>query len=93
MGTLDETILYWDQPRAYVFNAKNIFLPIKDHAGAMTLDQLAPNKTQFTWAIHFEYKGLIMRHIMPSMMVMFMNLGLNGLAKKLGGKGGKMRII
>ena len=39
---------------------------------------------------HFDYKGLVMRHMFPMMMIGFMNAVLKKLARELGGKGEKI---
>ena len=93
-GTLDETFLHWDEPRAYVYNVKNFTMPIKDnHAAVMILQPVGEGKTKFTWLQYIEYKGLVMRHIFPHMMRMFMNRGFKSLKDKFGGSGGQMQLV
>jgi len=93
MGTIDETVLLWEPPRAYAYTAKNAMMPIRDHVAAMTLTELGPSETSLRWDQYFNLKGLVMRHMFPSVMTALMNRGLANLAKELGGKGGRMRIV
>ena len=93
MGTIDETVLLWEPPRAYAYTAKNAMMPIRDHVAAMTLMEIGPTETALRWDQYFNFKGLVMRHVFPSMMTALMNRGLANLAKELGGKGGRMRIV
>ncbi len=93
MGTLDETFLYSDPPRVSVYNVKNFIMPVKDHAAVMHLEEFAPGKTRMTWAHYANYRGLVMRHIFPSMMTVFMNMGIKKLASMVGGKGGRTRAF
>lgn len=93
MGTIDETVLHWDPPHAYAYTAKNAMMPIKDHVAAMTLTERGPQATELRWDQHFNFKGLVMRHMFPAMMTALMNRALANLAKELGGEGGHMRIV
>lgn len=93
MGTLDETILYWDEPKLYAYNVKNFMMPIKNHVAIMSIEQTGPGKCKFIWQQYFDYKGFIMRHMFPHMMIFFMNWGLKNLRKRLGGAGGTMALV
>ncbi|GAB4138989.1 MAG: hypothetical protein Tsb0016_05330 [Sphingomonadales bacterium] len=85
MGVLDETILHWDPPRAYAYNVKNLMMPIRDHVAVMIVDPISPNHTRFVWLQYYRYKGLLMRHVFPTIMLTSMNIGLKSLIKKIGG--------
>ncbi|MDJ0922844.1 MAG: SRPBCC family protein [Henriciella sp.] len=89
MGTLDETFLHSDPPTTSVYTVKNFMMPIKNHAAIMHLREFEPGKTELTWSQYFDYKGLVMRHMFPSMMGLFMNMGIKKLASLVGGEGGK----
>lgn len=93
MGTIDETVLFWDPPGAYAYTAKNTMMPIKDHVAAMSLSEIGLNETLLRWDQYFNFKGLVMRHVFPSMMTTLMNRGMATLAKELGGRGGRMRVV
>lgn len=92
MGTLDETILHWDAPRVCAYNVKSPMMPIKDHVALMVVEPRADGAT-FHWHQYFNYKGLLMRHLFPSMMLTMMNDGLAKLAKQIGGPGGRMKSV
>lgn len=94
MGTINETFLHWEEPKVYAYSAKNFMMPTKNHVAVMILEQIAPGKTRLTWLQYFDYKGLVMRHMFPYMMTTLINMGINKLAKMVGGgKGGKMRVV
>ncbi|MEM9693245.1 MAG: SRPBCC family protein [Myxococcota bacterium] len=91
MGTLDETILYWDGPTAYSYAVKNPLMPIRDHAALMVVESWGPEKSRFTWHQYFELTGLVMRHGFKPMMLGMMNRGLAKLGEELGGEPSEMR--
>jgi hypothetical protein len=93
MGTLDETILHWDQPRACAYNLKNPFMPITRHAGVMLLEHDGAGGTWFYWLHYHDPKGVELRHVFRPVMVGLMNFGLRKLVKKHGGRGGAMAHV
>lgn len=93
MGTLFETIHYWDAPNAYAYEVKNFMMPTKDHLALMVVHPNGSGGTTFTWNQYFNLKGIIMRHVFPSMMIGLMNKGMANLAKSLGGRGGRMKRV
>lgn len=93
MGAMNEKIIHWDEGKAYAYSASNFMLPIKDHVTFMHLTEDEPGVTVLVWKHYFNFTGLIMRHMFPTMMIMLMNVGLKELAKRLGGPGGKMAKV
>lgn len=93
MGILDETIHFWDPPRQVGYEVRNMMMPIKDHLSIMTLSDDEGGGTQFVWEQYFSYKGLIMRHVFPTMMLTMMNRGMETLRKRYGGGGGEMQRV
>jgi len=85
MGQLDETILHWDPPRAYAYNVKNKMMPIKNHLAVMIVEPVGGDGCRLTWLQYFDYKGLVMRYLFPTMMLTPMNIGLRSLMRRVGG--------
>lgn len=92
MGTLHETIRAYRPPHLIAYSAKAWSMPIKDHLGVMTLERVSGG-TKLTWRQYFNYKGLIMRHFFPAMMIGMMNRGAHQLTRRFGGPGGVMRKV
>jgi len=93
MGTLDETILHWDPPTAYLYNVKNPMMPIDHHAALMVVETAGPKRCRFTWHQYFVLTGLVMRHVFPSMMRSMMDDGMAKLRAELGGEPGEMQLV
>jgi carbon monoxide dehydrogenase subunit G len=93
MGKLSESFIHWDAPKSYAYTASNWMMPVKNHVGIMCLVESEPGVTQFNWQHYYDYKGVLMRHIFPHMMCFLMNKGIERLSKKLGGPGGKMKLV
>lgn len=85
MGQLDETILHWDPPHAYAYNVRNKMMPIKNHLAVMIVEPTSGGRCRLTWLQYFDYKGVVMRHLFPAMMLTPMNIGLRALIKRLDG--------
>ena len=92
MGTLNETIMFYDRPRLVAYNVKVWSMPIKDHLAVMRLEEISSG-TRFTWQQYFNFKGLVMRHIFAQMMSGMMTRGMEQLQREFGGQGGRMRIL
>ncbi|MGF1497580.1 MAG: SRPBCC family protein [Elainellaceae cyanobacterium] len=93
MGTLNETILHWDYPRAYAYNVKNWTMPIKDHCAVMLVEPLGPSQSRFIWRQYYTPIGLFLKYAFPGMMISMMNRGMADLQQQLGGPGGQMRQV
>ena len=93
MGLLDESIYHWDAPYLCAYNVKSWSMPIKDHCAVMMIKPLTHDTCELTWLQYFNYKGLVMRHFFPKMMLKMMNGGLADLAEEFGGMGGKMELL
>ena len=93
MGTLDETIKYWQAPYITAYNVKARSMPVKDHCAVLVIKPTNESMSDVTWLQYFNYKGLVMRHFFSAMMIKSMNEGLQVLKKELGGEGGKMEIV
>ena len=93
MGTLFETIHYWDAPNAYAYEVKNFMMPVKDHLALMVVRPNGSGGTTFTWNQYFNLKGIAMRHMFPSIMIGLMNRGMANLARDLGGRGGRIKRV
>ncbi|PCK07025.1 MAG: hypothetical protein COA42_16435 [Alteromonadaceae bacterium] len=93
MGALNEKIVHWDEGKSYAYSASNFMMPIKNHISFMHLTEDEPGVTTLVWKHYFNFTGLIMRHMFPTMMTMMMNMGMKTLAKRLGGPGGKMSTV
>ncbi len=93
MGTLDETIRAYDPPNLIAYTVKVWSMPIKDHLAVMQLERSATGGAEFTWRQYFAFKGLVLRHVFPTMMLTMMNTGLSRLQSELGGRGGRMRRV
>ncbi|GEM_PF-1081828 len=93
MGDLHETILHYDAPYACVYNVKNIMMPVKNHAALMVVEPVGEGGSRLHWNQYFDFKGVVMRHIFPSMMVAMMNKGLANLVAELGGTPSKAVLL
>ncbi|UWR21745.1 SRPBCC family protein [Sulfitobacter sp. S190] len=93
MGTLYETIHYWDAPNAYTYEVKNFMMPITDHLALMAITPNGRGGVLMTWHQYFNLKGIAMRHMFPTMMLGMMNKGMATLAKDLGGEGGRITRV
>lgn len=58
MGTLDETIHYWDAPHAYTYEVRNFMMPITDHLALMHVAPNGEGGTVMTWHQCFNLKGM-----------------------------------
>lgn len=92
MGTLDETILYWNPPHGYAYTVKNVFMPIKEHLATMEVVSDGADGAWFRWRQYFNGARPDVVLFKP-MMASMMTKGLNALAKELGGQGGKMKVV
>ena len=90
MGTLEETIHYWDAPHAYTYSAKNVMMPIRNHLGLLTVTPNDTDGATLIWRQYFDLTGIAVRHIFPTMMLGMMNQGMATLIKDLGGRGGQI---
>lgn len=93
MGTLDETIRHWDPPNAYAYNVKNFTMPVRDHLAVMTVEALGSERSRFTWLQYFDWRGVVLRHVFPHLMIAMMNAGLARLGRQLDGEPGRMHLI
>ena len=93
MGTLFETIHYWDAPNAYTYEVRNLMMPIKDHLALMVAQADGSGGSLMTWHQYFNLKGIAMRHMFPTMMLGLMNKGMATLARDLGGRGGRISRV
>lgn len=93
MGSLDETILYWQQPYAYAYRVKNWTMPIADHCAVMLVQPLADQGCRLIWRQYYRPVGLFLKYLFPHVMVTMMNQGMESLRRDLGGRGGQMRLV
>lgn len=93
MGTLYETIHYYDAPNAYTYEVRNFMMPIANHLALMVVEDNGRGGSTMTWHQYFDLKGIAMRHVFPTMMITLMNSGMAALAKKLGGQGGRIARV
>jgi len=93
MGTLHETIHYWDAPNAYTYEVRNFMMPLSQHLALMACFERRGGGTILVWNQYFELTGIAMRHAFPTVMLNLMNVGMKRLAKDLGGAGGRMSAV
>ena len=93
MGTLNETIYYWQRPNISAYNVKSISVPAKDHCAVIKIEPLAGNKSKLIWLQYFNFRGVFMRFFFPKIMAKMMTQGVNRLANEYGGAGGKMVLV
>ncbi|MEE9322567.1 MAG: SRPBCC family protein [Granulosicoccus sp.] len=93
MGTLYETIRYWDAPHAYAYEVKNLIMPVRNHLALMRVVSNNNGGSKFLWNHYFDFKGVAMRYVFPAMMATMVNQGMKKLSKELGGPGGHMRVV
>lgn len=93
MGTLHETIKVYRPPHLVAYSARAWSMPIKNHLGVMMLERLPSDGTRLIWRQYFHYKGFVMRHVFPGMMITMMNRGMRLLQRDFGGPGGAMRKV
>lgn len=93
MGTLDETVVVYEPPRAFAYRVRNRMMPIRDHLAVMHLTDGAGGGTVLEWHQYFHLTGIVRRRVFPTMMAMLMTRGMNRLARELGGEGGRMVVV
>jgi len=93
MGTLFETIHYWDAPNANTYAVKNFTMPITDHLALMAITPNGTGGSTMTWHQYCNLKGTAIRHMLPTMMLGMMNKGMATLSKELGGKGRRITRV
>ncbi|MGH1346320.1 MAG: SRPBCC family protein [Nannocystales bacterium] len=92
MGDLDETIHHYEAPVTCVYSVRSPMMPVENHAAAMLLEPTATGCI-LDWSQFFDLRGLVLKHMFPTMMAGMMNRGLRGLQKELGGNGGAMEVV
>lgn len=92
MGDLDESIHHYEAPVACVYSIRSPMMPIENHAAAMLLEPTASGCI-LDWSQFFDVRGVVLKHMFPTMMMGMMNRGLRGLQKELGGDGGSMEVV
>lgn len=98
MGDVEEGIFWWNPPHGYGFHFApqgrgKLMTPTTSHSNFFLVAPDGGGGSIFTIRVHFEWRGLLMRHLAVRMMPMMLNMGFANLRREFGGQGGKMRRV
>lgn len=98
MGDVEEGIFWWNPPHGYGFHFApqgrgRLMTPTTNHSNFFLVAPDGDGGSLFTIRVHFEWRGLLMRHLAVRMMPMMLNMGFDNLRREFGGRGGKMRRV
>ncbi|MEM8875901.1 MAG: SRPBCC family protein [Planctomycetota bacterium] len=92
MGKVRETIVWWDAPRGYAFQAEATRLPIRDHLAYFLLELTARGGTRLTIEHYFRRRRLPHALLVREMMASMITKAMAKLAQDVGGRSGRMTV-